>query len=95
MQHNWQNSTRAQRLPGNWRTLRLEILKRDGYRCQIALDGCTGAANEVDHIQPGDNHDPSNLRAACTWCNKRSNIATRPKRPSMYRTPERHPGLRY
>lgn len=51
---------------------RLRILERDGYRCQLGLDGCTGWATEVDHVVPrgrgGDDSD-RNLQAACRHCN--------------------------
>jgi 5-methylcytosine-specific restriction endonuclease McrA len=89
----WQGSTRAYRLPGNWKRLRASILDRDGGVCQIRLPGCTGLATEVDHIRPGDDHSESNLRAACQSCNQRANIATRPRPPSEKRPRERHPGL--
>ena len=56
-----------------WRTLRLRILARDGYRCQINAKGCTTVADQVDHIvrlsEGGAKFDPRNLRAACTHCN--------------------------
>ena len=56
-----------------WRTLRLAILQRDGYQCQIQANGCTQLADQVDHIvelvNGGAKYDPTNLRAACTHCN--------------------------
>jgi len=56
-----------------WRTLRLRILMRDGYRCQINAKGCTQTADQVDHIvalvDGGEKYNPTNLRAACTHCN--------------------------
>jgi 5-methylcytosine-specific restriction enzyme A len=56
-----------------WRTLRLRILHRDGYQCQINGPGCTHTADQVDHIvrlsEGGAKYDPRNLRAACTHCN--------------------------
>lgn len=58
---------------GPWRRIRLEILDRDDYRCQIRGPNCDGEANQVDHIIPADAggapYDPSNLRAACRRCN--------------------------
>lgn len=57
-----------------WRALRLEILKRDNWRCMIGGDGCTIVASTVDHIVPlahGGTDDPANLRAACARCNYR------------------------
>ncbi len=58
-----------------WRRLRVKILERDGYLCQIRLDECTNVATCVDHIMPvaisdpSTYHDPDNLRAACKRCN--------------------------
>lgn len=63
-----------------WRKLRLVILERDDYRCQIRGEHCEGAANEVDHIVPlhagGAWYEPENLRAACGTCNKERNRDT-------------------
>ena len=33
-----------------WREIRLLILARDGYRCQIRDRKCKGRATHVDHI---------------------------------------------
>jgi 5-methylcytosine-specific restriction endonuclease McrA len=58
---------------GAWRRLRLLILDRDGWRCQIAGPHCSKFATTVDHIvarvDSGDCWAPSNLRAACRRCN--------------------------
>lgn len=51
-----------------WRTIRAQILERDGYRCHY----CGAPANTVDHLKPyayGGTDDPSNLVAACSPCN--------------------------
>lgn len=54
-------------------SLRFEILKRDGYHCQLC--GATaqdGAKLEIDHIVPvakGGTNDPSNLQVLCRDCN--------------------------
>lgn len=60
---------------GAWRTVRLTILERDGYHCQLRLPGCTYKATTVDHIvevvRGGRRLDPTNLRAACMHCNSK------------------------
>ena len=62
---------------GPWRTLRKQVLERDGYICRIGAPGCTLAANQVDHIVPvakgGSWWSPENLRAACPRCNNGRN----------------------
>lgn len=58
-----------------WRELEPEILRRDGYACQIRYAGiCTGYATVVDKITPAAHRSDlafvaSNLRAACEACN--------------------------
>lgn len=58
-----------------WRRVRLTVLERDGYLCQLRLPGCTVTATTVDHLvsraRGGAALDPNNLRAACTPCNSR------------------------
>lgn len=62
-------STRA------WRRIRARVLARDGYRCRINLDGCTGleagGATHVHHTvgRAVSGDDPRYLVAACEWCN--------------------------
>lgn len=62
----------------DWQIVRLTILERDRYRCQIQLDGCEGTADRVDHIVPldegGARLDPNNLRASCRPCNTRRTV---------------------
>ena len=74
-----------------WHTkVRPAILARDGYRCRIQGQGCTGEATEVDHIVAPKNggavYDPTNLRAACKWCN--SSKSDRPMPTEV--APSRH-----
>lgn len=56
-----------------WRRVRLEVLERDGWLCQIRGPRCSVQADQADHIVPfargGDAYDPANLRAACAPCN--------------------------
>lgn len=66
MSKTWQKgSTRA------WRRKRLLVLERDGYRCQLKLEGCTGRATHVHHTVgrevSGDNI--AHLVASCAACN--------------------------
>lgn len=66
MSTNWaKGSTR------NWRRLRVRILDRDGWECQLKLAGCTVRAQHVHHTLgkglTGD--DPAHLVAACQSCN--------------------------
>jgi len=64
-----------------WQDMRLKILERDGWRCQL----CGRPAKAVDHILPrsrGGDGDPSNLRAICGPCNSRKGARlTRKRRP--------------
>jgi hypothetical protein len=56
-----------------WRKIRLQVLDRDQWQCQIRRKGCTELATQVDHIVPvtkgGAKFDPHNLRASCHKCN--------------------------
>ena len=56
-----------------WPKVRLAILQRDQYQCQIKGKTCTGKATQVDHIvsvlKGGAWFDPQNLRASCARCN--------------------------
>ncbi len=90
----WVSSERV--LPPGWQRLRLRILRRDGYRCQMRLPSgavCGEMASDVDHIVPGGDHRPENLRALCRECHARKSSAEgnaarqRRRRPS-----EGHPG---
>ncbi|MFI9598178.1 HNH endonuclease [Nonomuraea sp. NPDC052265] len=49
------------------------MLRRDKFTCAV----CGDEANEVDHIERGDNHDPSNLQALCGSCHKRKTLRER------------------
>jgi len=58
---------------GNGLSLRYDILKRDGYKCQICgRDASDGMKLEVDHKIPrakGGSNEPDNLWALCFDCN--------------------------
>ena len=96
----WDTSDRKARLPSDWSTRRVRVLRRDGYKCQ-ARDSlnvmCGEPANQVDHIKPGDDHSLENLQALCRWHHARKSsaegAAARRPRPRQAREPEQHPGL--
>jgi 5-methylcytosine-specific restriction endonuclease McrA len=96
-----QSSRRSAPLPHNWPAIRLRVLRRDGWRCQLAYpDRCRGAASEVDHLIPatdGGTDAMSNLQAVCSPCHARKTgkeAAAHVRRYSRTRTDEKHPGLR-
>jgi len=60
------SSTRRQRLPANWNTLRRQVLRRDNYTCHI----CGRYGPRVDHVIAGDDHRPSNLAPICLDCDR-------------------------
>ncbi|WP_411123313.1 HNH endonuclease [Streptomyces sp. x-19] len=67
----WHGSSRRSRLPADWPVRRLSVLKRDGFQRRAILRDtgarCTAPATDVDHIVPGDDHDPANLQALRRW----------------------------
>ncbi|BCJ41661.1 HNH endonuclease [Actinoplanes ianthinogenes] len=93
-------SDRRSRLPSDWAVRRLRVLRAAAYRCQVKDEDarpCGEPANEVDHINAGDDHRPENLQAICRWHHGRKTAAegaaARRPRPTARREPERHPGL--
>jgi 5-methylcytosine-specific restriction endonuclease McrA len=56
----WFGSTRKQRLPKDWTTRRLVVLKRDKGVCYICGEP---GADTIDHVIPGDDHSLHNLKA--------------------------------
>ena len=97
----WENSDRRARLPHDWQTRRLRVLRRDGYKCQHrdepGAPKCLAPANQVDHVERGDDHDLANLQALCAWHHARKSsaegrAAQRP-RASRRRPSEQHPGM--
>lgn len=97
----WETSTRKAELPHDWTLRRIRVLRRDGYRCQ-ARDSmsrkCNAPANQVDHIERGNNHDEDNLQALCRWhhaqkSSAEGHAAQKPK-PKQRREPEPHPAFR-
>lgn len=84
------SSRKGGKLPANWGALRLSILERDGWACQLRYPRCRGAANQVDHIEGSGDHSPANLRAACQPCHMaRTARQSHAARPSRLRPIER------
>lgn len=93
----WQTN-RAARLPGNWKSLRLQVKARASDQCQWITEGvrCTDAGQECDHIINNDDHSLGNLQWLCASHHREKTLseaaAARAKR-SRYREPMRHPGM--
>ncbi len=66
----WQHRSNASGyVPGS---VRYNVLKRAGYRCELCGASAENAALHVDHIIPrnkGGQDDPSNFQALCVTCN--------------------------
>ena len=58
---------------GQWKTMRLRVLARDGWVCTYCNKHLEGADATVDHItsrkQGGSVFDMDNLTSACKSCN--------------------------
>lgn len=64
-------SGRSAPLPSNWRFLRAQRLKIDGYQCTETREDtqlrCESKATDVDHIGEPDDHRLIMLRSLCGW----------------------------
>jgi 5-methylcytosine-specific restriction protein A len=90
----WKGSTRKDRLPANWRSLRKHILERDGFVCHVCHR--IGADN-VDHVIAGDDHSETNLAAIHEVpCHRQKSSREGAAKRKTTKRPkdERHPGLR-
>lgn len=96
----WQGSTRASRLPSDWKQLRERTKARAGGICEwvdpTTGQRCTMPGSECDHIERGDDHRDENLQWLCAHHHGRKTQQEaaqarwryREKRPA-----EKHPGL--
>lgn len=63
----------ANKRKGLSKTMRFEVFKRDGFKCQYCGQSPPVIILEVDHIVPvasGGNDDQSNLLTSCLDCNR-------------------------
>ena len=73
-----------------WRKIRLDVLKRDGFQCRainaVTGERCTAKATDIDHIN-GPSNDLNNLVALCGYHHRRktSSETARKNRESLQR----------
>lgn len=93
----WAHSTRAQRLPPGWARTTRRIMRTHNGICHVCHQP---GADQIDHIEPGDDHGDHNLapihavpchrnKSANEGVHARTRIAS-----ARYRTSEQHPGMR-
>lgn len=76
-----ERSAHARGYGAAWQRLRLQVLKRDGYRCQCSdckRSGRVRLAHAVDHIVPkakGGTDELGNLQAINNECHRAKTIA--------------------
>lgn len=97
----WATSTRRQRLPANWPTLRAQTKARAHGLCEATThaSNCNGYGTDADHITPGDNHHPTNLQWLSEPCHRAKTAAEAAARnvartQAKRRPQEEHPGRR-
>lgn len=89
----WSTSDRLHRLPPDWPHRRRLVLARD----PICRACARAPSSDVDHVIPGDDHDPSNLAGLCAPCHASKTAAegaagrARVRDAGRYPT-EPHPG---
>ena len=95
----WYTSDRRERLPKDWDTIRTQVKRRAGGRCEAKVHarGCDGVGTDCDHITPGDDHSLENLQLLSHCCHVKKTQAEAAERnhawASMGRRPsEKHPG---
>ena len=74
------------------KSLRFEVLKRDGHACTYCGAKAPDVQLHVDHVMPtalGGTDDPSNLTTACQDCNAGKG-STHPDAPSVQAVDAKH-----
>lgn len=97
----WATSTRRQRLPRNWPTLRDQVKARAHGLCEATTHArtCNGYGTDADHITPGDDHRLTNLQWLSTPCHRAKTTAeaiarNHARAQAKQRPQEGHPGRR-
>lgn len=92
----WEGSTRRVRLPPDWAWRCARTFEDHGDICHVCGEH---GADEVDHVERGDDHSLSNLRPIHSWrttqrCHVYKTAAeVAAVKPRLRRPPEKHPGL--
>ena len=70
-----------------WRSKRLQVLARDGYRCLAGLPGCAGKASQAHHLtyKHWRNEPLFDLIAVCGPCHDQTTEMDRAGRPQHLR----------
>lgn len=91
----WAGSDRSARLPGDWPAICRRILARDKGICHVCLQP---GADQVDHVEAGDDHSDANLAAIHDDpCHRAKSAAEgvaarRARAAARYRPAQPHPG---
>ncbi|MFJ7523330.1 HNH endonuclease [Streptomyces griseus] len=100
----WSNSTRRDRLPRNWPSLRRRVIRRDGGQCTARYSDdrrCELPGTDVDHVIPdslGGSSEMSNLALLCPFHHRQKSsseggTAAALARKSVHRPTPTHPAL--
>lgn len=95
----WSGSDRQKRLPSDWAYLRGQVIHRAGGQCEALLregNRCSEQGTDVDHVEPGDNHQLTNLQLLCRWHHNKKSAAEgnrARRRLTEARPREKHPGV--
>lgn len=105
----WVGSRYQGRHPDGWQRVRMQVLRRDKFRCQhreLTSNGdqqCPNRATDVDHIGDPENHSLDNLQALCAPHHQKksssaggraSAMAVNQRIAALRRPKPLHPGLR-
>lgn len=83
----WQRHSRRVTRGPRWKTLRMAVLERDGFKCRFC--GKNRGRLEIDHIEPVRlrpdlAYDPANCQALCPSCHAGKTHAEVGRKPPAY-----------